>query len=177
MTFSPSPSPPPPPLVISLYSLPLPPCPQASILGEISVRRGETVEIVEEVSTTRWQVRNKFGGTGHIPSQNAEILPKKKSKGTGAVCMHGVNNSRAIAEGWFSRLCNPFFQLILIWLKSGGLIMSLDTTEKIVLIIGDSKPPDDANTIHLHGKSIPAPPKMTPPPVPGSSHYGNRVSR
>ena len=57
------------------------PCPQASALGELSVRRGETVEVIEEVSPSRWQVRNKFGGTGQIPIQNAEVLQKKKSKG------------------------------------------------------------------------------------------------
>ena len=52
---------------------------QAATLGELSVNRGETVEVLEETTPTRWQVKNIYGGVGTIPAQLVEVIIKKKS--------------------------------------------------------------------------------------------------
>ena len=57
---------------------------QASAYGEVSVHRGEAVEVLDESGGTRWQVRNKFGATGLIPAQLLEVIHKKKSRGMSA---------------------------------------------------------------------------------------------
>ena len=53
---------------------------QASVHGELSVRRGETVDVLEESSPSRWQVKNRMGGTGFVPTQLLEVVIKKKPK-------------------------------------------------------------------------------------------------
>lgn len=48
--------------------------------GEITVRRGETVDVLDESAGTKWQVKNKMGATGFVPVQTLEVVIKKKAK-------------------------------------------------------------------------------------------------
>ena len=44
------------------------------------MRRGETVDVLEESSPSSWQVKNRMGGTGFVPTQLLEVVIKKKLK-------------------------------------------------------------------------------------------------
>jgi hypothetical protein len=49
-------------------------------MGELTIHRGEMVEVLDELSPTQWQVKNRFGGVGIIPVPAVELVIKKKPK-------------------------------------------------------------------------------------------------
>ena len=56
---------------IALYNV------QASALEELSVHRGEKVEVLDD-SRNWWQVKNKFGATGYVASNMLEVIVKRQ---------------------------------------------------------------------------------------------------
>lgn len=51
--------------------------PQASALEELTVRRGEKVEVLDD-SRNWWHVKNKLGATGYVPLNMMEVVVKKQ---------------------------------------------------------------------------------------------------
>lgn len=50
---------------------------QASALEELSVHRGEKVEVLDD-SRNWWQVKNRFGATGYVASNMLEVIVKRQ---------------------------------------------------------------------------------------------------
>ena len=79
---------------------------QASALEELSVHRGEKVEVLED-SRNWWQVKNRLGGTGYVPSNMLEVIVKKQKNvvPSGGKCLREAERER-------ERLRLTFYQLI-----------------------------------------------------------------
>ena len=54
---------------------------QAAARGELSVHRGEAVDVLDDSSGAWWQVKNKFGAVGNAPAHMFEVIVKKTHKG------------------------------------------------------------------------------------------------
>ena len=54
---------------------------QTTSPGELTVHRGETVEVLDESAGSKWQVKNKFGASGYVPAQVVDHIHRKKPKG------------------------------------------------------------------------------------------------
>ena len=50
---------------------------QAAALEELSIHRGEKVEVLDD-SKNWWMVKNRFGTTGYLPCNLLEVVPPKK---------------------------------------------------------------------------------------------------
>ena len=50
---------------------------KASALEELTIRRGEKVEIMED-SQNWWNVKNRLGGMGYVPSNMLEIVSTRR---------------------------------------------------------------------------------------------------
>ena len=50
---------------------------QASSLEELSVHRGEKLEVLDD-SRNWWKVKNRFGATGYVASNMLEVLVKRQ---------------------------------------------------------------------------------------------------
>ena len=50
---------------------------QASALEELTIRRGEKVEVIDD-SRKWWKVKNRFGSEGFVPSNLLEVVIYKK---------------------------------------------------------------------------------------------------
>ena len=50
---------------------------QASALEELSVHRGEKVEVLDD-SRNWWKVKNRFGATGYVASNMLEVIVKRQ---------------------------------------------------------------------------------------------------
>ena len=54
---------------------------QASSLEELSVHRGEKIEVLDD-SRNWWKVKNRFGATGYVASNMLEVLVKRQKNVT-----------------------------------------------------------------------------------------------
>ena len=52
------------------------------------MRRGETLEVLEEGAGNFWLAKNRMGATGYVPVHSVEVIVRKKSKGVYAMNAH-----------------------------------------------------------------------------------------
>ncbi len=69
------------------------------------MRRGETLEILEEPAGNFWLAKNRMGASGYVPVNTIEVISRKKSRG---MCFFNCT----VTDGINSRLRKTLVRLV-----------------------------------------------------------------
>ena len=132
---------------------------QASSLEELSVHRGEKIEVLDD-SRNWWKVKNRFGATGYVASNMLEVLVKRQ-KNVAPSGGNSLSEKGREREGEGERKGS----------REGGRKRMRLISYMTHFTQGQE------NLMNFHGRQVPPPPSAAPPPLPSTSpgsRQGNR---